>query len=83
MSSDELWEKFYDCGKRSIDKHDLLPLFERLETLERVANMRDVTRLLVPRATPGKAQHVPAFAPKQSFAAPAKGSTLQETSWVP
>ena len=83
MSSDELWEKFYDCGKRCIDKHDLLPLFERLENLEKVANMRDVTRLLVPRATPGKGQHVPGIASKQTSAAPAMGNTLQETSWVP
>ena len=82
MGSDELWEKFYDCGKRSISKHDLLPLFERLETLEKVANIRDVTRLLIPRATPGAQLPAQGVQPP-SPASPAKGNTLTETSWVP
>jgi len=30
-----------------------MPLFERLETLEKVADIRDVTRLLVKRPLPG------------------------------
>lgn len=83
MSSDELWEKFYDCGKRALSKHNLLPLFERLETLEKVRDMRDVTRLLVPRAIPGRIPSGSTFQPQATSAAPGKGNTLLETSWVP
>ena len=35
MSSEELWEKFDDCARRALPKEDIMPLFERLETLER------------------------------------------------
>lgn len=46
MSSDELWEKFSDCGVRSLPKRDLPPLFARLEALETVADIRELTALL-------------------------------------
>ena len=52
MSSDELWEKFSDCGVRTLAQTDLLPLFERLERLETVADVREVTKLLTPRTSP-------------------------------
>ena len=78
MSSEELWEKFDDCARRALPKQDIMPLFERLETLEKVADIRDVTRLLVTRPLPGTVTQ----AAKPS-AAPAKGNTLLETSWVP
>ena len=55
-----------------------MPLFERLETLEKVADIRAVTRLLVKRPLPGTATE----AAKPS-AARVKGNTLLETSWVP
>lgn len=84
MTSEELWEKFYDCGKRAIFQHDLLPLFERLETLEKVGNMRDVTRLLVPRAIPGKPEPARnAFQAGPAVEQGGGGNTLAETSWVP
>jgi hypothetical protein len=38
MSSEELWEKFDDCARRALPRQDIMPLFERLETLEKVAN---------------------------------------------
>lgn len=82
MSLDELWEKFYDCGKRALCKHDLLPLFERLETLEKVRDMRDVTRLLMPRAIPGRTPSA-TFQPQAASGTPGKGNTLLETGWVP
>ena len=78
MSGEELWEKFDDCARRALPKQDIMPLFERLETLEKVADIRDVTRLLVKRPLPGTMTQ----AAKPS-AAPAKGNTLLETSWVP
>lgn len=49
MNSDELWEKFSDCGIRALAPADLLTLFERLQTLETVGTMREVTTLLTPR----------------------------------
>jgi len=55
-----------------------MPLFERLETLEKAADIGAVTRLLVKRPPPGAVT----AAAKRS-AAPGKGNTLLETSWVP
>jgi len=79
MSSDELWEKFYDCSRRALPKQDILPLFERLESLEKVGDIRDITRMLTKRALPGAAAPRPAAAPSAS----APGNTLLETAWVP
>jgi hypothetical protein len=36
-----------------------MPLFERLETLEKVADIRDVTRLLLKRSLPGTVTPAP------------------------
>jgi len=77
MSSEELWEKFQDCGRRALSKHDLLPLFERLECLDKVGDIGDIMRMLAKRALPGVAPR-PAAA-----AAPSQANTLLETSWVP
>jgi len=79
LSSQELWEKFYDCGRRALPKHDILPLFERLESLEKVKDIRDVTRLLAKRSLPGDTPPRPGA----SAPAPVQGNTLLETSWVP
>jgi len=79
MSSDELWEKFYDCSRRSKAKQDILPLFERLESLEKVADIRDVTRMLARRIPPGAGPPRAKSTPSD----PAGGNTLQETSWIP
>ena len=79
MSADELWEKFYDCGRRALPKQDILPLFERLESLEKVPDIGDITRMLAKRALPGAG----APRPLPPAAAPAKANTLLETSWVP
>ena len=46
MSSDELWEKFTDCAQRALPRAQIAPLFERLETLESVVDIAQVTRLL-------------------------------------
>lgn len=79
MSSDELWEKFYDCSRRALPKQDLLPLFERLESLDKVEDIRQVTKLLAARPSPTAAISRPATAAPVS----SPGNTLLETSWVP
>jgi len=40
ISGEELWENFDDCARRALPKQDIMPLFERLETLEKVADIR-------------------------------------------
>jgi hypothetical protein len=74
LSAEELWEKFHDCARRALPKQDVLPLFERLESLDKVADLRDLTRLLARRSLPGARAAAPARA---------RGNTLQETSWIP
>jgi 2-methylcitrate dehydratase PrpD len=78
MSSEELWEKFDDCARRALPKEDIMPLFERLETLEKVTHIGSIARLLAKRPLPGTVTE-----PARLSAAPAKGNTLLETSWVP
>jgi 2-methylcitrate dehydratase PrpD len=78
MSGEELFHKFEDCAHRSLAHDQIAPLFERLETLETVADLGQVTRLLEPRVLPGEAarravlvgngHHVP---------------RNEETRWVP
>ncbi|MBV9247682.1 MAG: MmgE/PrpD family protein [Acetobacteraceae bacterium] len=75
MSSEELWEKFNDCAGRALPRQNIMPLFDGLETLEKVADMQDVMRLLAKRSVPG--------APGAEPQAPAGKNTLLETSWVP
>ena len=36
MDSSELWDKFSDCAARALPREQIAPLFERLETLEKV-----------------------------------------------
>ena len=43
MSTEELFEKFEDCAARSLAHDQVAPLFERLETLETVADLDQVT----------------------------------------
>ena len=55
LSSEELFEKFEVCAERSLARDQIAPLFERLETLEMVADLAQVTRLLEPRVLPREA----------------------------
>jgi hypothetical protein len=55
LSSEELFEKFEACAERSLARDQVAPLFERLETLEMVADLAQVTRLLEPRVSPREA----------------------------
>jgi 2-methylcitrate dehydratase PrpD len=46
MSSAEMWDKFSDCAARSLPRDQIAPLFERLEALEDVTDIAQVTGLL-------------------------------------
>lgn len=48
MTSDEMFEKFSDCAKRSLPKGQIAPLFERLETLESAPDIDAVVRMMEP-----------------------------------
>jgi 2-methylcitrate dehydratase PrpD len=76
MSADELWEKFADCAARSLPREQIAPLFERLETLETVSDMRQVTRMAEVSAL-----HRPP--PRRVVLAPAGTEVAPETTWVP
>ena len=34
MSTDELWEKFADCARRSLPRDNIAPLFDMLGSIE-------------------------------------------------
>jgi 2-methylcitrate dehydratase PrpD len=78
MSSEELFAKFEDCAGRTLAHDQIAPLFERLETLDTVADLGQVTRLLEPRVLP--CQEAMRFTSRADarFAAGSEG-----TSWVP
>lgn len=76
MSSQELWDKFSDCAERSLPREQVAPLFERLETLEAVADMAQVSRLL--EVSP---QHEKP--PARIVLAPVGTEEAPETTWVP
>jgi 2-methylcitrate dehydratase PrpD len=86
MSPEEVWEKFEDCGHRSLPADMLAPLFERLETLDAVTDMTQVTQLLQPRRAPADAvAHASAQARAATSAAAqvaGKGAAAG-ASWVP
>lgn len=43
LSTDELWEKFSDCAQRSMDAARIRPLFDALDALESVKDIRQIT----------------------------------------
>jgi 2-methylcitrate dehydratase PrpD len=76
MSSSELWDKFSDCVARALPREQIAPLFERLETLDKVIEIAQVTRLLeVSELHKAPATKI-VFAPRDAQEAP-------ETTWVP
>jgi 2-methylcitrate dehydratase PrpD len=81
MSGAELWEKFSDCSKRAISAQDVMAVYDRLESLETVSDMSQLTRTLRKRTLPGAGSAVASS--KAASAAPASVNTLAETSWVP
>jgi 2-methylcitrate dehydratase PrpD len=43
LSTEELWEKFSDCAQRSLDTAQIRPLFDALDALESVKDVRQIT----------------------------------------
>lgn len=82
MSSQEILKKFYDCAQAGgLPKADIAPLYERLETLEKVADIRTVTRLIQKRSLPGLSDDATAAAfDVDSAGKRVESNTLQETS---
>jgi 2-methylcitrate dehydratase PrpD len=76
MDAGEMWDKFSDCAARSLPREQVAPLFERLETFEKVTDIAQVTRLLeVSELHRAPAKKV-VYAPRDAQEAP-------ETTWVP
>lgn len=48
LSADELWEKFSDCAQRSMTPSQVKPLFDALQNLENVKDIRQITALMDP-----------------------------------
>jgi 2-methylcitrate dehydratase PrpD len=46
MSRDELWTKFSDCAERSLPKAAIVPLFAKLETITKLAEVTELTTLM-------------------------------------
>ena len=76
MSDAELWDKFEDCATRALPRDRIAPLYERLETLDKVAEMSQVTRLL----QTGPLHRPP---PKTVVFAARGEHEPEETTWVP
>lgn len=76
MDSSELWDKFSDCAARALPREQIAPLFERLETLEKVVDMPQIMQLLEVSALHQSAPKTVVFAPRGEHEAP-------ETTWVP
>ncbi|KRE18248.1 2-methylcitrate dehydratase [Bosea sp. Root381] len=76
MSSQELWDKFSDCAERALPREQVAPLFERLETLDSVSEMSQLSRLM--EVSP---QH--SRPPARIVLAAAGTEEAPETTWVP
>jgi 2-methylcitrate dehydratase PrpD len=68
MTDDELFEKFEDCASRALAHDQIMPLYERLETLDKAPDIRVVTDLLEPRMLPADAAKIMAASGKKSEA---------------
>jgi hypothetical protein len=77
MTTDELFEKFEDCGSRVLAHDQLMPLFERLETLDKVQDVGQVAALLEPRLRPHEIAERMAQGGRQG-----SGTTV-DARWVP
>lgn len=78
MTSREMWAKFNDCARRSLPREQIAPLFERLETFEKVGDLKQLTRMMEvrPNDSPSRTQQPVRFAARGEQDAP-------ETTWVP
>lgn len=78
MTTDELWEKFDDCARRALPRDKIAPLFERLETIDSVTDMNQLTRLLSVSAL-----HDAAREKQKIVFAHRDDQQAEETTWVP
>ena len=76
MNYSESWDKFEDYAARALPREQIAALFERLETLDKVVDMSQMTRLLQTSAF-----HQPQ-AKKVVFVARGEHEP-EETTWVP
>lgn len=78
MTAIELWDKFEDCARRALPQDRIAPLFERLETLDSMNEVGQLTRLLEVRTTtrvkPGR---------QSAATASPNHSGRPESTWVP
>ena len=77
MTSEELFEKFEDCAGQALAHDQIMPLFERLETLDKVADINQVTKLLEPRLLPHEIAERMATGGRQG------SGTKVDANWVP
>jgi len=71
----DLWDQFDQHAGVVLPRDDVAPLFERLETIEKVKDLATVSRLLQGRG--------PRAAPKKVVFAPRGAHEPEETNWVP
>ncbi|WP_234683239.1 MmgE/PrpD family protein [Bradyrhizobium monzae] len=71
----DLWDQFDQDVGAVLPRDDVAPLFERLETIEKVKDLATVSRLLQGRGTRA--------APKKVVFAPRGTHEPEETNWVP
>jgi 2-methylcitrate dehydratase PrpD len=74
-SGAHLWDQFDQHASAVLPRDDIAPLFERLETIEKVKDLATVSRLLQGRGTRA--------APKKVVFAPRGTHEPEETNWVP
>ncbi|MET0677022.1 MAG: MmgE/PrpD family protein [Bradyrhizobium sp.] len=71
----DLWDQFDQQAGAVLSRDDIAPLFERLETIDKVKDLTMVSRLLQGRG--------PRAAPKKVVFAPRGTHEPEETNWVP
>ena len=67
MTRGELLAKFEDCASRALPAREVLPLFERLEGLQAIADVGSITKLLSTRTERGQGLHRAAPQPTAAF----------------
>jgi hypothetical protein len=71
----DLWDQFERQASAVLPRNHIAPLFERLETIDKVTDLATVSRLLQGRGTPAPPQRI-VFAPRGAH-------EPEETTWVP
>jgi hypothetical protein len=46
LTAEELWEKFSDCAQRALPASVVRPLFESLQSFEKINDIRHITALM-------------------------------------